>query len=180
MKFFLYLSMLMGCTMVQAADWTPVFKPLEAGCVGESPVLSAMSGQLITWQDQKNGSVRPIVNKNAQQGKYRDIPKSYLNDMQPAIIKKMSLGDEFLDHYTHAYVGLKNAQLYKLPIEGFSQYVDGENGISGKVIFFKSMSKQSYDQLKKIKFKPDPETEFQGSIQKAKNGQVYLVCDTSM
>ena len=170
----------MGSTLAQATDWTPVFKPLEIGCMGNSAVLSSVSEQLITWQNKPDGSVEPIVNKIAQQGKYRNIPKEYLNDMQPAIIKKMQLDDEYLDHYTHAYVGLKNAQLYKLPIEGFSQYVDGENGISGKIIFFKPMSKQNYDQLKKIKFKADPEMEFKGSIQKTKNGQVYLVCDTSM
>lgn len=180
MKKLLCLSLLMSSAMVQAADWTSVFKPLEEGCVGDSPVLSEISGQLIAWQNYKDGSVRPIVNKNAQQGKYRNIPQQYLHDMKPAIIKKMNLDDDYPSHYTHVYVGLKNAQLYQLPLEGFSQYVDGENGVSGKVILFKPMNKQNYNRLKSIQFKMEPDTEFQGSIHQAKNGQVYLWCDTSM
>ena len=179
MKKFLCLSLLMSSAMVQAADWTPVFKPLEDGCVGDSPVLSKITEQLIEWQPQKNGSSRPIVNKNAQQGKYRNIPQYYFQDMKPAIIKKMNL-DDYPNHYTHVYVGLRNAQLYQLPIDGFAQYVNGENGVSGKVILFKPMTKQNYNRLKNIKFKIEPDVDFQGSIHQAKNGQVYLWCDVSM
>ncbi|WP_111859313.1 hypothetical protein [Acinetobacter sp. CFCC 10889] len=180
MKKFLCLSLLMSSAMVHAADWTPVFKPLEEGCVGDSPVLSSITEQLITWQQQNDGSARPIVSKNAQQGKYRNVPQNYLRDMTPASIKKMNLGQDYPNYYTHIYVGLKNAQLYQLPIDGFAQYVDGENGVSGKIILFKPMTPQNYNRLKKIKFKIEPDVEFQGSIQKAPNGQVYLWCDSSM
>ena len=89
MKKLLCLSLLMSSAMVQAADWTPVFKPLEEGCIGDSPVLSSITEQLITWQQQQDGSSRPIVNKNAQQGKYRHVPQPYFSDLKPAIIKKM-------------------------------------------------------------------------------------------
>ena len=180
MKTLLRLSWLIDSAIDQAADWTPDFKPLEEGCIGDSPVLSSITEQLITWQQQQDGSSRPIVNKNAQQGKYRHVPQPYFSDLKPAIIKKMKLGKDYPNDYTHIYVGLKNAQLYQLPIDGFAQYVDGENGISGKIILFKPMTQQHYNRLKKIKFKIEPDAEFQGSIQKAPNGQVYLWCDNSM
>lgn len=179
MRKFLCLCLLMSSAMVQAADWTPVFKSLEEGCIG-SPVLSKITDQLFTWQRLKDGSLYPVINENAQQGKYRNIPQNYLRDMKPTIIKKMNLGEDYPNYYKHIYVGLKNAQLYQLPIDGFAQYVDGENGISGKIILFKPMTQQNYSRLKKIKFKIEPDAEFQGSIQQAPNGQVYLWCDTSM
>ena len=70
MRKFLCLCLLMSSAMVQAADWTPVFKSLEEGCIG-NPVLSKITDQLFTWQRLKDGSVYPVINENAQQGKYR-------------------------------------------------------------------------------------------------------------
>lgn len=176
-KFFLVLGFSLSTTGY-AADWTPVFKKFENECDTSHPALQALNNRFI---DLKVTAIetKVVPHQLARAGKYAGVPSVYRKDMQPAVARTVQLNEDSYLGYTEIYVGLSNASAYGLPLAGYSQYSGGENGVYGHIVYFKPMTKQSFNRLKKIRFKAEQEMGFQGEIGKTAKGQVYLICDLS-
>lgn len=178
MKKILAACSLLLASSAYAADWTPVFKAFEKSCFGDNKALQAVDKKLIDFKHTKT-SAEVVAHKDAKAGNYAHVPLPYRKDMQPAVAKPLAVDEDFYSGYTQVYVGLNNATAYGLPISGYSRYSGADNGVSGRIVHFKPMAAQSFNQLKKIRFQEDEEMGFQGAITRNKKGEVFLICDQS-
>lgn len=160
---------------VHAADWTPVFKPLENGCHETSQLLEDVYADHSEWKEKSNGDSYKTLLPNAKKGKYPKAPLPYRKDMLAAEIHT-----DKETGYQHVYIPLKNATLYGYNITGFSSYSRGATGVRGFLVYFKNKDTHTYNKLKRIKFIDIHQDDYSGRIFKDKKGNIVLECDASM
>lgn len=133
-----------------AADWTPIFKPWEQG--EASPIISKIgfsNGKSLVIQPSASG--KATLTELARTGNYIGIPQPYRTDMLPATIK-YGKGEKV--GLSTAYIPLKNATLYGLPIANILVYTScNDCGGVGEIVEFYPMSDNQYKKLKQLKFK---------------------------